>query len=83
MPRTKNSLRDLERQAVVTSLENLLTFPFIVEARKKQELSLHGLWTDIGEGEAVSIRGRKPRIFSGLTQRATRSNSSRRRRIRV
>lgn len=44
-------LRALEKQAVVTSLENLLTFPFIVEARKKQELSLHGLWTDIGEGE--------------------------------
>ncbi|MDA8585072.1 carbonic anhydrase [Rhodobacteraceae bacterium] len=43
-------LRALEQQAVVTSLENLLTFPFIVEARDQQELSLHGLWTDIGEG---------------------------------
>lgn len=40
----------LEHQAVVTSLENLLTFPFIVEARDRQELSLHGLWTDIGDG---------------------------------
>ncbi len=43
-------LRALEKEAVVLSLENLLTYPFIVEARKKQELSLHGLWTDIGEG---------------------------------
>ena len=44
-------LKQLEREAVVVSLENLLTFPFIVEARKQRELSLHGLWTDIGEGE--------------------------------
>ena len=43
-------LRTLERQSVVVSLENLLTFPFIVDARRNQELSLHGLWTDIGEG---------------------------------
>lgn len=43
-------LRALERQSVVVSLENLLTFPFILDARNKQELSLHGLWTDIGEG---------------------------------
>ncbi len=46
----KEQLKALERQAVVVSLENLLTFPFIVEARKQQELSLHGLWTDIAEG---------------------------------
>ncbi|MCG6882261.1 MAG: carbonic anhydrase [Silicimonas sp.] len=43
-------LRALERQAIIVSLENLLTFPFIVEARKQQELSLHGLWTDLAEG---------------------------------
>lgn len=43
-------LRALEMQSVVVSLENLLTFPFITEAREKGELSLHGLWTDISEG---------------------------------
>ena len=41
----------LEHQAVVTSLENLMTFPFVAEACDRKELSLHGLWTDIGEGE--------------------------------
>ena len=46
----KEQLRALEQQAVIVSLENLLTFPFVVEARKQQELSLHGLWTDIAEG---------------------------------
>ena len=42
--------RQFERQAVVASLENLMTFPFIEEAVKSDSLSLHGLWTDIGEG---------------------------------
>jgi len=41
---------DLEKAAVQISLENLMTFPFIAAAVKAEELSLHGLWTDIGEG---------------------------------
>lgn len=45
-----DQLRALEKEAVIVSLENLLTFPFIREAREQHELSLHGLWTDIGEG---------------------------------
>jgi carbonic anhydrase len=43
-------LRQLERHAVVASLENLMTFPFVREAVDDNSLSLHGLWTDIGEG---------------------------------
>ncbi|AHD02357.1 carbonic anhydrase [Leisingera methylohalidivorans] len=42
--------RQFERQAVVASLENLMTFPFIESSVKAGQLSLHGLWTDIGEG---------------------------------
>lgn len=42
--------RQFERQAVVASLENLMTFPFISEAVEQGALSLHGLWTDIGAG---------------------------------
>ena len=42
--------RQLEKLAVATSLENLMTFPWLKEAVEKDELSLHGLWTDIGEG---------------------------------
>ena len=45
-----DQLQALEKEAVIVSLENLLTFPFIREARGNEELSLHGLWTDIGEG---------------------------------
>ncbi len=43
--------RAFEKQSVVTSLENLMTFPFIEELVKEGSLSLHGLWTEIGEGE--------------------------------
>lgn len=42
--------RALEEQAVLVSLGNLLTFPFVQEAVDAETLSLHGLWMDIGEG---------------------------------
>ena len=42
--------RQFERQAVVASLENLMTFPFVASAVEAGSMSLHGLWTDIGEG---------------------------------
>ena len=42
--------RQFERQAVVASMENLMTFPFIEASVRAGQLSLHGLWTDIGEG---------------------------------
>lgn len=42
--------RALELQAVLISLENLQTFPFIQKAVEDETLTLHGLWTDIGEG---------------------------------
>ena len=42
--------RQLEKHAVITSLDNLMTFPFVASAVGNGKLSLHGLWTDIGEG---------------------------------
>lgn len=42
--------RALEKLSVVASLENLLTFPFVASAVQAGTLSLHGLWTEIGEG---------------------------------
>ncbi|AXI40904.1 carbonic anhydrase [Sulfitobacter sp. SK011] len=45
-----DQLRQLEKHAVMISLENLMTFPWINELVQAGDLSLHGLWTDIGEG---------------------------------
>lgn len=40
----------LERAAIVISLENLLTFPFVKAAVEAGDMTLHGLWTDLGAG---------------------------------
>ena len=40
----------LEKEAVLVSLENLMTFPFVAEAVADDRLTLHGLWTDTGSG---------------------------------
>ena len=43
--------RALEKEAVVVSLENLMTFPFVRKAVEDDMLTLHGLWTDTGAGD--------------------------------
>ena len=40
----------LEKAAVLTSLDNLMTFPFVARAVAAGDLALHGLWNDITEG---------------------------------
>lgn len=40
----------LEKEGVVVSLENLMGFPFVAKAVEEGQLTLHGLWHDIGEG---------------------------------
>lgn len=43
-------LRAFEKAAVVASVNNLMTFPFVADAVASGMLTLHGLWNDIGEG---------------------------------
>ncbi len=45
-----DQISELEREAVLVSLMNLETFPFVAEARKRGMLSLHGAWVDIASG---------------------------------
>lgn len=47
---TDERARALEKEAVLISLENLTSFPFVTEAMGRGVLTLHGLWLDIGEG---------------------------------
>lgn len=47
----------LEQLAVVTSMENLMTFPFVEARVNDGSLSLHGLWTDIAEGGMKQFMG--------------------------
>jgi len=50
--------RRLEQLAVVTSIENLMTFPFVESRVNDGSLSLHGLWTDIAEGGMSQFSGK-------------------------
>lgn len=50
LPEGVEQERQLEKLAVMTSLENLMTFPFVAEPVQQGQLTMHGLWTDIGEG---------------------------------
>lgn len=47
----------LERESVIQSMANLMTFPFVREAVEAQELTLHGLINDIGEGVLLQYDG--------------------------
>lgn len=44
-------VRQMEQLAVKTSMENLLTFPYVAEKVQAGSLTLHGLWFDILKGE--------------------------------
>jgi carbonic anhydrase len=50
-PNRQKQLQMLEKEAVLVSLNNLMTFPFVRDAVKSDLLALHGLWTEIGDGE--------------------------------
>ena len=41
----------LEREAIKTSLQNLLTFPIVRRSIEAEDITLHGLWIDIGAGD--------------------------------
>ncbi len=40
----------LEHQAVIVSLQNLVSYPFVQEAIDEDRLQLHGAWNDISNG---------------------------------
>lgn len=40
----------LEKKAVLTSIDNLMTFPFVAAAVESGDLALHALWNDIVDG---------------------------------
>jgi carbonic anhydrase len=47
---TAAQLRALEKQTVVVSLENLMSFPFVADRVTGGTVTLHGLWHEIGSG---------------------------------
>lgn len=58
-------LTALEKQGVIVSLENLMTFPFVREAVESDDLALHGVWNDIRDGHLEVYDG-KTETFSRI-----------------
>ena len=54
----EDQIRALEKQAVVVSLENLMSFPFVKTAVETGELSLHGVLHDIAQGTLEQYDGK-------------------------
>jgi len=52
----------LEKVAVLVSLENLMTFPFVAERVNAGNLTLHGLWYDIRDGVVESYNAETDRF---------------------
>jgi len=48
-------IRLLEQNSVVTSMRNLMSFPYVNDAMDSGRLSLHGLWVDISSGELLQF----------------------------
>ncbi|TDL78413.1 carbonic anhydrase [Palleronia sediminis] len=53
---------ELEFESVRISLDNLMTFPFVANAVESEDLSLHGLHTDIAEGGLTMLDPRSGRF---------------------
>lgn len=45
--------RHCEREAILTSIENLRTFPFVREAERDRGLELHGIFFDMEHGDLL------------------------------
>lgn len=61
----KEKRTQLEQQGVLISLQNLMTFPFVSDAVNSDELTLHGIWHDIGAG-GISVFDSKSDQFHEL-----------------
>ncbi len=52
---TDEQTRALEREGVLVSLENLMTFPFVRKAVEEEALTVHGVWNDIATGDVAAF----------------------------
>jgi len=58
-------IRALEKEAVLVSLGNLMTFPFVAEAVLSGRLALHGVWKDIRDG-SLEVYDPASGVFAAL-----------------
>ena len=61
----KTMISMLEKQSIINSIQNLSEFPFVQKALNSNEISIHGLWNNIGTGE-LEILDPKSMLFESL-----------------
>jgi carbonic anhydrase len=49
------SIKDLEKVSIKTSIENLESYPFIRERLDRKEINIYGSWIDIGAGKIHAL----------------------------
>ena len=49
------SIKDLEKVSIQTSIENLKNYPFIQEKLDSKEINIYGSWIDIGLGKIHAL----------------------------
>lgn len=54
---TAEQITALEREGVLLSMENLMGFPFVRDAVTADRLTIHGMWTNIGDGSLLHFDG--------------------------
>ena len=61
----KTMISMLEKQSIINSIQNLSEFPFVQKALSSNEISIHGLWNNIGTGE-LEMLDPKSMLFESL-----------------
>ena len=69
-------LRKLEFASVELSLKNLMTFPFVLSAVEKGELSLHGAYFGVASGRLL-VRNERSVLKTYMSDGATTPGSKR------
>ena len=59
-------IKSLEKVSIIQSVNNLKQFPCVEKALESKDISIHGLWNDIGKGE-LEILNPKTLTFEKLT----------------
>ena len=53
--RDEDSIKELEKISIKTSLENLKSYPFIQERINNKEINIYGSWINIGSGQIETL----------------------------
>lgn len=59
-------IKSLEKVSIIKSVNNLMQFPCVEKSLESKDISIHGLWNDIGKGE-LEILNLNTLTFEKLT----------------